>query len=60
MDNSVASYWNKKKGKLIEKYPILTDRDLSYRQGKENEMMEMLGYKLGKTKEQLRNIIATL
>jgi len=53
-------HWNEKKVKLKEKFPIITDEDFNFNEGKENEMMEMLGYKLGKTKEQLRNIIATL
>ena len=53
-------YWNEKKEKLKQKYHIITDEDLSFREGKEKEMIEILGYKLGKTKEELRNIILRL
>ena len=60
MNTSVIGYWNKKKEKLKQKYPFITDEDLRYLEGKEKEMLEMLGYKLGKTKEELLNIIITL
>jgi len=53
-------YWNKKKGKLKQKFPAITDADLSYQEGKENIMMEMLGYKLGKSKQELIGIIVDL
>jgi len=60
MDTNYKGYWNEKKEKLKEKYAIITDNDFLFNEGKEKEMMEMLGYKLGKTTEQLRNIIAAL
>ncbi|MDP4208178.1 MAG: general stress protein CsbD [Bacteroidota bacterium] len=60
MNTNVTGYWNEKKEKLKQKFPIIIDEDLHFREGKEKEMMEMLGYKLGKTKEELRNIITTL
>jgi len=60
MNTNVIGYWNEKKEKLKQKYAIITDKDLRFSDGKEKEMIEMLGYKLGKTKEELRNIIAAL
>jgi DNA-directed RNA polymerase sigma subunit (sigma70/sigma32) len=33
---------------------------LRFNDGKEKEMLEMLGYKLGITKEELRNILVAL
>lgn len=60
MNMHETGYWNEKKEKLKQKYAIITDDDLQYCDGKETEMMEMLGYKLGKTKEELRNILASL
>ena len=60
MDTNVKGYWNEKKEKLKKNYPMLTDKDLSFREGKEKEMIEMLGYKLGKTKLELLNIIVTI
>ena len=57
---TTVGYWNVKKEKLKEKFPTITDEDLLYRDGKEKEMMELLGYKLGKTHEELRIIFAAL
>jgi hypothetical protein len=53
-------YWNKKKVKLKQKFPTITDEDLHYNEGKEKEMMEILGYKLGKTRLELLSIIIAL
>jgi len=60
MNTNVKGYWNEKKEKLKKNYPMLTEKDLSFREGKEKEMIEMLGYKLGKTKQELLNIIVTI
>jgi hypothetical protein len=60
MNTDVIGYKNETKEKLKQKYPIITDEDLHFREGKEKEMMEMLGYKLGLSKEELRAIIAML
>jgi hypothetical protein len=60
MNNNSIGYWNEKKEKLKQKFPIISDEDLWYNEGKEREMIEMLGYKLGKTKEELVNIIVAL
>lgn len=53
-------FWSSKKEKLKKKYSNLTDKDLSFREGEEKEMIEILGSKLGKTKQELLNIIITL
>jgi hypothetical protein len=50
MDTKSIGYWNIKKEKLKLKYQILTDKDLCFSEGKENEMIEIIGNKLGKTK----------
>lgn len=60
MNNNVIGYWNRKKEKLKQKFPIITNKDLRYREGKESEMIEMLGYKLGKTNQELLHIIVAL
>ena len=60
MDNISTGYWKKTKVKLRQIFPNITEKDLSFREGKENEMIEMLGYKLGKTKMELLYIIAAL
>ena len=58
-DNS-KGYWNGKKEKIKQKYPILADEDLNFYEGKEAEMIEMLGYKLGMSIEEIRQIITAL
>jgi hypothetical protein len=60
METKVTGYWNIKKEKLKQKYANLTEKDLSFSEGKEKEMIEMLGSKLGKTKQELLNIIVEL
>jgi hypothetical protein len=56
----VRGYWDEKKDKLKQKYPDITDDDLSFSEGKEKVMLEILGYKLGKTEQELLNIIVAL
>jgi hypothetical protein len=60
MNTNVIGYWDKKKEKLKQRFPVITDEDLRYREGKEKEMIEMLGYKLGKSKQELLNIIVAI
>ena len=60
MNNKVTGYWNEKKEKLKQKYKNLSDKDLCFSEGKEKEMIEMLGNKLGITKQELLNIIVAL
>jgi hypothetical protein len=60
MNTNVLGYWNEKKKKLKRIYQVITEEDLRFNEGKEKEMIEILGYKLGKTKEELRKIIEAL
>ena len=52
--------WNQIKGKLKQKFSILTDDDLLMVEGKKDEMFGRLQVKLGKTKEEFRKLIAGL
>jgi uncharacterized protein YjbJ (UPF0337 family) len=52
--------WNEQKGKLKQKFAVLTDNDLMYEEGKQDEMYGRLQIKLGKTKEELHKIIGEL
>ena len=52
--------WNEQKGKLKQKFATLTDKDLLYAEGKKDEMMGKLQIKLGKTKEELEELISGL
>lgn len=49
----VKGNWNVVKGKLKQKYADLTDDDLTYVEGKENEMLGRLQKKIGKAREEL-------
>ncbi len=52
--------WNEQKGKLKQKFATLTDDDLLFAEGKKEEMMGKLQVKLGKSKEELHEIISAL
>jgi uncharacterized protein YjbJ (UPF0337 family) len=46
--------WNEIKGKLKQKYGQLTDDDLMFADGKEDELLGRLQKRLGRTKDELR------
>ena len=52
--------WNEVKGKLKQKYARLTDDDLTFAEGKDDELLGRLEKQLGKTKEELRMEIESL
>jgi uncharacterized protein YjbJ (UPF0337 family) len=56
----VKGNWNEQKGKLKQKFATLTDNDLMYEEGKEDEMLGKIQIKLGKSKEEFQKIIAGL
>lgn len=47
--------WNEIKGKLKQKYGDLTDDDLTYVEGKEDELLGRLQKKLGKSRDEIKN-----
>lgn len=62
MTNTTAllGNWKELKGKFKQKYATLTDDDLLLVEGKHEELMGRLQAKLGKTKEELHDIINKL
>ena len=56
----IKGNWNELKGKLKQKYAELTDDDLLYAEGKEDELYGRLQQKLGKSKEELDNLMSDL
>jgi len=58
--SEIKGNWNEQKGKLKQKFAVLTDNDLMFEEGKKDEMIGRLQIKLGKTKEELHRIIDTL
>ena len=53
----IKGNWNEIKGKLKQKYGQLTDDDLTFAQGKEDELLGRLQQRLGRDKEELRKAI---
>lgn len=54
---NIKGNWNEKKGKLKQKYAELTDNDLRYAEGKEEELVGRIQQRLGTSKKEARNII---
>ncbi len=52
--------WNQIKGKLKQKYAELSDNDLTYVEGKEDELLGRIQEKTGKTKEEVKDFIDNL
>ena len=53
----IKGNWNEIKGKLKQKYAQLTDDDLTFAEGKEEELLGRLQKRLGKTDEEIRREI---
>ena len=49
--------WNVIKGRLGQKYPYLTDKDLVYVEGKEEELIVHIHQKIGCTRDELLEFI---
>jgi hypothetical protein len=60
MYTKVPGFWNGKKPKQRKKYPTIFDEDLNCNEGKGKEIIELLELELGKTREELGNIISAL
>jgi uncharacterized protein YjbJ (UPF0337 family) len=59
-DLTLKGKWNELKGKLKQKYSDLTDDDLAFTEGKEDELFGRLQKKLGKTKDEIKKELAEL
>ncbi|WP_028980365.1 CsbD family protein [Sporocytophaga myxococcoides] len=58
MDNlKIKGSWNEMKGKLKQEFAELTDNDLLYEEGKEDELIGRLQKKTGKTKDEVRSLV---
>jgi uncharacterized protein YjbJ (UPF0337 family) len=60
MNEKIKGNWNELKGKLKQQYSNLTDNDLTYTEGKEEELYGKLQQRLGKTKDQVHEMIQKL
>jgi uncharacterized protein YjbJ (UPF0337 family) len=52
--------WNEIKGKLKQSYGNLTDDDLVFAEGKDDELLGRLQKKLGQSKDEIRQMIERL
>ena len=52
--------WNILKGKLKQNFGNLTDDDLTFFKGKEDKLLGRLQLKIGKTKQEIRDLLKKL
>lgn len=58
--DKIKGNWNQLKGKAKQEYGDLTDDDVAYTEGKEDELIGRLQEKLGQTKDQITSWIDSL
>lgn len=56
----IRGNWKEIKSKLKEKFGMLTDSDLLFSEGKQDEMLGRLQTKLGRTKAEVHKIISEM
>ncbi len=56
----IKGNWNELKGKLKQQYAQLTDDDLLYTEGKQDEMIGRLQIRLGKSREEIDKMISSI
>ena len=49
--------WNVAKGKLKQKYGQLTDNDLTYEHGREDELIGRIQKRVGNTREEIEHAV---
>jgi len=52
--------WNVLKGKLKQRFGNLTDNDLIFIQGKEEELIGRIQQKIGKSKQEIQDLLSKL
>jgi hypothetical protein len=57
---NIVRSWREQKILLKRRFPILSDEDFSYEEGKRETMLNKLQEKLGKSKQELESIFAEL
>jgi uncharacterized protein YjbJ (UPF0337 family) len=56
-NDKIRGNWNELKGKLKAQYGELTDDDLAYQQGKEEELIGRIQKRIGESKDEVKRII---
>lgn len=60
LNDKLKGNWNMIKGSLKQKWADLTDDELLYEEGKEDELLGRIQKKTGETKESLNRFIESL
>ncbi|MFT4536392.1 MAG: hypothetical protein ACI9P5_003768 [Saprospiraceae bacterium] len=58
--DKIKGNWNIIKGSLKQEYADLTDDDLEYQEGQEDELIGRIQKKIGKTKDDVKAFIDSL
>lgn len=53
----ITGNWDSQSKELQEKYPALTDADLKFETGKENELLRRVETRLNKNREEVINMV---
>jgi uncharacterized protein YjbJ (UPF0337 family) len=53
----LQEHWSVSKEKLKQKYPSLTDNDLAYILGKEDEMIDQIQRKTGESRDEIEKYL---
>jgi len=56
----IKGSWNEIQGKLKQKYAQLTDNDLMFTEGKEEELLGRIQKRIGKSKDEIKREIESL
>lgn len=59
-EQTIKGNWDQLKGKIKQQYGNLTDDELTYQEGKEDEMYGRISEKIGKSKDEVRKWISSL
>ncbi|MDX5326014.1 MAG: CsbD family protein [Bacteroidota bacterium] len=53
----IKGKWNEVKGRLKQSYSVLTEDDLRFEEGREDELLGRIQQKLGKTRDEVVELI---
>lgn len=57
LEDKIKGNWNQLKGQFKQKYADLSDDDLTYVEGKEDELLGRIQEKTGESKEKIKEFI---
>ena len=60
LKDKLSGNWNEVKGKIKQEYGELTDDDLTYTEGQEDELLGRIQKKTGKAKSEVKDFIDSI